>query len=309
MLLGVALNCENRFTITGTAPLAIPAVTLIALWGGQGRIGIYALAAGTLAGYVIEFAILVYACLKGGLLRGAKFKPSARDLVWLARLASPLVMSAAVLGLSSIIDQALAATLAPGSVSALSYGNKLVSLFVTVAVTSLSTTAFPTFSRMVALGDWSAVRATLRTFVGLILALTVPLTVALAVGNEWIVRTLFERGSFTAQTTAIVAPVQLGYLLQIPFYTVGVFGVRLLMSMGGNTTVLKIAICSLTVNVAGDLILMQYFGVAGIAAATSLVYLGASIMILTAVYRRLASMERRASIPRPHFAANADRRR
>jgi len=65
----------------------------------------------------------------------------------------------------------------------------------------------------------------------------------------------------------------------------------------------------LTVNVAGDLILMQYFGVAGIAAATSLVYLGASIMILTAVYRRLAEMERRAPIPRPHFARDGDRRR
>lgn len=145
----------------------------------------------------------------------------------------------------------------------------------------------------------------MKTFTALIVGVTVPLTVALVVGNRWLVEMLFEGGMFTSQATTLVSSVQLGYLLHIPFYTLGVVAVRTLIAMGGHTTVLKITLVSLTVNFFGNLAFMQWFGVAGIALSTSLMYVGSSTMIVIAVYRRLGRLERGLPIPRPHFVGHS----
>jgi putative peptidoglycan lipid II flippase len=300
-LVGAALNCCDRFLMAGIAPIAVPGCVLLAVGIGREFFGIYALPIGALVGSTLELGIVAAAATRHGLLRGRFWTVDRRAMKALAVEAAPLVLSSGLLASSLVVDQAMASSAGPGGPSALGYGGKLVSMILTVLVASLTTAVFPSFSRMVSQQRWAELRATLSTILKLTVAVTVPLTLALAAANEWLIRMLFEHGRFTSETTALVAPVQLAYLLQIPFYTAGVVGVRLLNAMGGNRTVLAVAGFGLVANVVGNLVLMKSYGAAGIAASTSLAYLATSTLILTAVYRRLGRTQRDARLPAPHF--------
>jgi putative peptidoglycan lipid II flippase len=111
--------------------------------------------------------------------------------------------------------------------------------------------------------------------------------------SEPLVRLLFERGAFGPESTLAVARVQQWLLPQLPFYIVVLLGSRVLSAMDGNRAVLAIGAVNLATNVVGNLVLMRWYGVNGIAMATSLVYMLGTILTLIAIRRKIAETERR----------------
>jgi putative peptidoglycan lipid II flippase len=122
--------------------------------------------------------------------------------------------------------------------------------------------------------------------------------------SEPIVRLLFERGQFLASDTRAVARVQALYALQIPFYVLGILGVQLLHAVSANRVLMWVSIGNFFTNIIGNFVFMRVWGVAGIAFATSMVYLISMIVLLTAVWRRLGDLERE-NVP-PHVAQPAE---
>jgi putative peptidoglycan lipid II flippase len=196
---------------------------------------------------------------------------------------------------SPLIDQAMAASLGPGSVAELAFGSKIVAAGMGIGVTALSTAIFPHFARMTAKSDWRGVRQSLRLYSRLTLAVAVPATVLIVVFSTSIVRLVFERGQFSAADTQAVAHVQALYALQIPFYILGIMGVQLLHAVSANRILMWISIANFFTNIVGNYVFMRYWGVAGIALATAIVYLLSMTAILYAVSTRLAALERQPS--------------
>jgi len=64
-----------------------------------------------------------------------------------------------------LVDQSMAAMLPAGSVSALVYANRFVSVVLTLLAGAISTAVTPYFSGMIAVKDWTGCRDTLRTWV------------------------------------------------------------------------------------------------------------------------------------------------
>ncbi len=267
------LNSCERFGLAATAPAAVSVGALFAIWvcGSQG--GIYALALGTLGGMVVQL-VLLGSSLKR---RGHLFVPSWHGLdanvkcvigQYLPMIAGSLLFCSTIL-----VDQAMASTLAPGSVSMFNYGNKVVALAVGIGTTALGTAVLPYFSKMTAVADWRGVRHTLKTYTWLILLVTVPATAAGIYLSKPMVELLFQRGNFTAADTLAVSWVQQMFFLQIPFHSLSLLYVRMISSLKGNRIVMWGAALGFCVNVLLNLILMRVMGVAGLALSTSLVYL------------------------------------
>jgi putative peptidoglycan lipid II flippase len=185
---------------------------------------------------------------------------------------APMAAGAFFMGGTELIDQSMAAMLGPGSVSALTYGNKLVMFILVVGSGALGTAIFPHFSRMTAVKDWDLARHTLKSYTRLVLIVTIPLTLMLIYLSEFLVGILFERGAFVAADTRLVGDIQALYLLQIPFYVLGIMGVRLLSAMKKNQTLMVISAINLITNIVGNYVFMSYLGVAGISLSTSVVY-------------------------------------
>ena len=128
----------------------------------------------------------------------------------------------------------------------------------------------PHFSRMIAHRDWAACRHTLRTWVRLTALVSAPIAVALIAGSHLLVRTAYQHGAFGPRDTAIVTPVLAMYAIQIPFFVSSRVFYRFLVAMRRTDLILYCGILNLILDVVLNLILMHWFGVAGIALATSL---------------------------------------
>lgn len=287
-MLAAVLNAHERFVATALAPVVIPLGTLAVFWMYQDRFDVHALAWATLAGFAAELCILLIAAWRSGLFPWPRFGSPEGELLHVGSQYVPVALGGLLMSSSLVVDQAMAASLGSGQVSILSYGGKIVAVVLTAVAASLSTVLFPRFSRMIAAGRRRELKLTVGWYAKIILLASIPGVALLALMTEPLVRLLFQRGAFTPETTAAVTGVQLWLLPQIPFYVLAMLGARVLSALDGNQIVLRIGALTLLVNVSGNYVLMQWFGVNGIAMSTSLVYLIAAAATLLAIRLKLA---------------------
>jgi putative peptidoglycan lipid II flippase len=264
------LNTFDRFATPALAPLVIP-VSIIAgalLFGG--RIGVWAMVYATLAGSLIHAALVARMMESHGYRFRLRWHGMTEASWEVARQYGPVLFSSVVASGGLLADQAMAATQPAGSVSALVYASRFVGVVLTLLAGAISTALAPYFSRMVALGDWNACRSTLRTWVLATGLITVPITAALIAGAHLLIRITLEHGAFGPRDTAEVTPVLAMYAIQIPFFACSRVYYRFLIAMRRTDLILYCGSLNLVLDVVLNLILMHWFGVAGIALATSL---------------------------------------
>jgi len=285
------LNAGERFALAALAPIMTPVVTVIALLAMGTLWGIYALAIGTVGGFFLEAVLLAWGLKQHGFSLIPRWHGLDRSVKQVARQYAPMAAGALLMSSTELVDQSMAAMLGPGSVSALNYGNKIVALIIGIGSMALSTAVFPYFSRMVAVNDWIGVRHTLKTYARLVLFVTVPVTLILFCVSDSIVTLLFERGAFTADDSRVVGQVQALYILQIPFYVLGIMGVRLLSALKKNQILMRISAVNLATNIVGNYVLISYLGVAGISLSTSVVYAISMSLIYLFLNSQLGKLE------------------
>jgi putative peptidoglycan lipid II flippase len=276
VITGIATNCTavlntfDRFSLPALAPVAAPLGIMIGALLLSGRMGVWAMVLGSLAGSLTQ-AVLVAGMMHA---RGYKFQlrwygmnEATREV---AHQYWPVLLSSVVASGGLLVDQSMAAMLASGSVSALAYAGRFVSVVLTLLAGAISTAVVPYFSRMIALEDWAGCRHTLRTWVRLTALVSTPIALALIGGSHWLVRVTYQHGVFGPRDTAVVAPVLAMYAIQIPFIVTSRVFYRFLVAMRRNDLILYCGIINLVLDVVFNLLLMRWFGVAGIALATSL---------------------------------------
>ena len=265
------LNAEGEFAVPAATPIITSLVIAAVLLFGVRAWGVWGMAVGTLAGACLEAALI------GGLLRRRGVspwpgrQPMDTDLRQVLRQYAPMAAAAAAFSGMGIIDQAVAARLGPGSVAALTYGTRMVLMACSVTSNAMSTCALPHFSRLTAGGDWRSVRGDLKSYSLLTLLVLVPLALMMAHWSLPLVRLGFQRGAFTAEDTRVVSHVQACFALQIPFFTLGMMYLRLISALKRNDRIFLVFSANVVLNLGLDLAFARLFGVAGIAASTTLV--------------------------------------
>ena len=288
------LNAGERFAVVALLPVCVPLITLAMILGLGPTWGIYSLTVGTDAGFLIQCVVLGIALKRANLPVMPRWSGVTPELRRVLFQYLPMVAGAVLTNSSWTIGQAMAAMLPAGSVASLNYGNKVVSMITEISTMALATALLPHLSVMVARHDWSGVQRTTRLFSRSIVLGAVPGVLLLILASPTIVRLLFERGAFTAADTHLVSSIQSLYLLQLPFLMIGIVFVRLASSLQRNQILLWGAAITLPVNVILNLILMRWLGVAGIALATSLVYLVSCVYLVLSANRALTEVARGA---------------
>jgi putative peptidoglycan lipid II flippase len=276
LITGIATNCTavlntfDRFALPALA-VAINPITIIA--GAllvSSRLGIWAMVYATLAG------ALIHAMVVAGMMdaHGYRFRLRWHGMTEATREVAhqygPVLLSGVVASGGLLVDQSMAAMLPTGSVSALVYANRFVGVVLTLLAGAVSTAVTPYFSRMIAVQDWAGCRHTLRTWVRLTAMVSAPIAVILMAGAHLLIRVTFQHGAFGPRDTAVVAPVLTMYAIQIPFFVCSRVFYRFLVAMRRTGLIFYCGTLNLILDIALNLILMRWFGIAGIALATSL---------------------------------------
>jgi putative peptidoglycan lipid II flippase len=276
LITGIATNCTavlntfDRFALPALAPIAISLAIIVGSLTLSGRCGIWAMVYATLAGSLIHAGLVAWMMD----VHGYRFR-----LCWhgmneatreVAHQYGPMLLSSVVASGGLLVDQSMAAMLAPGSVSALVYANRFVSVVLSLGAGAVSTAVAPYFSRMIAHRDWHGCRHTLRTWVRLTALVSTPIAVLLIAGSHLLIRATFQHGVFGSRDTAAVTPVLAMYAIQIPFFVSSRVFYRFLVAMRRTDLIFYCGLLNLALDIILNLILMRWYGVAGIALATSL---------------------------------------
>jgi len=265
-----ALNAHERFGITAIAPICNPLLVVVSLiiWAKR---GIFALALGVLFGTIGELVLSGYALKRNGISLIPRWsgldQASRRVLTQYA----PLIVGGILMSSNNLVDQSIAAMLGSGSVSALNYANKLVSVIMTIGLSS-TIIFLPNLSRLSANSDWQEMRQTIATYTWVIGLGAILATLLLVSFSEPLVAMLFQRGAFTQTDTHLVARVQTLLCLQVPFHAVGMLYVRAISSLRRNEILMWGALISISANASLDVLFMKFLGLPGIALSTSVVY-------------------------------------
>ena len=289
--LAALLQSRRRFLLTVLAQATPPLTMVLAVWLWAGRIDIYAMAAGMTAGTLIQCLVLAIGLKDEARLLRPRWHAPRPEMRTTWRQYAPMLLGAALMGGTLLVDQVMAAWLDAGSVAALAFGGVLVNYVVIAGIQVFSTPALPHFAELVARRDWQGARRFLGQTVAVALALGMAVALAIIALSGWLVDLLFHHGAFTAADAQRVARVQQFYALQLPWHIAGVIFARLLSALGMNHVLMLAAALNLAANVVLNYILMSFMGVAGIALATSLVYLFSFIFCGVVALHRLATNE------------------
>jgi putative peptidoglycan lipid II flippase len=273
---GIASNCTavlntlDRFALPALAPMLTPAAIIVGALLFGSRLGVWAMVYANLAGALLHAAVVAWMMDSHGYHFRLFWHGTTAAVREVAHQYWTLLLSGVVASGGLLVDQSMAAMLPSGSVSALAYANRFVSVVLTLVAGAVSTAVTPHFSRMIAHKDWAECRHTVRTWVRLTALVSAPIAVGLIAGAHLLIRATFQHGAFGPSDTAVVTPVLAMYALQIPFFVSSRVFYRFLVAMRRTDLILYCGMINLVLDIALNLILMHWFGVAGIALATSL---------------------------------------
>jgi putative peptidoglycan lipid II flippase len=209
-----------------------------------------------------------------------------------------LLMAPATLGLAStqvniFVNTLIASLLPQGSVSYLNYSFRLMQFPIGVFGVAVATVTFPIISAYAAKKEMGQLLSTFSSSFKLVLFLTIPSAVFLAVASQPVISVLFQHGKFNFLDT--IASSQ-----ALIFYCIGLFAyssVRLtastFYSMGDTKTPVKTSVVAVAVNIVLNLILMHPLGFRGLALAASVAAMTNLFLLLLILDKRIGPLDRK----------------
>ena len=176
------------------------------------------------------------------------------------------VFGAAVGQVNIMVSRFLAYSLEnEGALSYLFLSARLIELPLGVFALSISTVFFPELSRTFSSGQTLEYQRYFARGFRLTLAITLPAAIGLALLANLILSVLFQWGEFGQGDVVIASDVLLISCIALPFYALAAFFVKAFHSQKEMRVPLNAAIFSFVVNLLLSLLLMQYFGMFGLA--------------------------------------------
>lgn len=291
------LNARRKFAVPAFAPVMLNLALIAgAVWvaprlGPDPATQIFGLAAAVLVGGLLQLAVQVPALLKLGFRYRLTVRHPALKRLFALMLPGTVGLMVAEVGL--MVDTMLAWNLGPGAVSALYWGNRLMQLPLGIFGIAIATAMLPTLAGEYIAHRIGEFKRTLTEGVRLMLAIQVPAIVALIVLARPIIRVLLQGGAFSAADTGNVAWALICFSLGLCSYAGVKIFVQAFYAMQDTRTPVKLAVASLLLNIALNLVLIVPLGFAGLALATALAATFNCVALVILLRRRLGRLRGR----------------
>jgi putative peptidoglycan lipid II flippase len=271
-----ALNAEARYTGPALASSMFNLVAIIGgaavwVWGPSARAAVMVWAGLTLLGGAAQLAVQVPPLWRLGFRPRFRPDPTLRDpgTRRIAALMGPATLGVAAVQINVVISTSFASMGAVGSISWLQYAFRLMQLPIGVFGVAIATTSLTHLSRDAADDNRDALRATLRRGLQMVLFLTVPSTVGLAVLGEPIIRLIFEHGRFTHQSTVETARALSGYAVGLASYAAIKVVAPAFYALGRTRVPLVASLSAVGANLLWNVLTFRGLGHVGLALGTS----------------------------------------
>jgi len=286
------LNTWSRFAVPAFTPVLLNLSMIGACLFLTSRfpVPIYALAAGVMIGGVIQLLVQWAALARLGLLpryslklRQAWADPMVKRIM---RQMLPAILGVSVAQISLLINTNIATWLASGSVTWLSFADRLMEFPTALLGTALGTVLLPSLSASHARDDKEGYNALLNWGLRLVILLGLPAALGMALLADGLVATLFNYGAFNAYDVSQTR-------LAVMAYSVGLLGLLAVKILAPGfyakqdiRTPVKIAIGVLVLTQIFNAIFVPLFAHAGLALSIGLGATVNALCLLFMLHRR-----------------------
>lgn len=291
-----ALHAHGRFfaAALGPAVLNVGMITGVLVLAGRLEPPILGLAIGLLAGGVGQLLVQVPSLRRHRLLVGPSAELGHPAVRRVTRLLGPAVFGLAAVQVMLFVNTMLASLLPPGSVSFLTYADRVMELPLGVFGIALASASLPAMTRQAATGDARGVADTLSFALRLALYIAVPATVGLIMLRAPIIRVLFERGQFGPAATVATAQALAWYAAGLVGFCAARIAAQVFYAVGAPGTAVLLGFVSVAANIVAALLLMGPLAHGGLALASSIGAFVNAGLLLWAARRRFGHLGGRA---------------
>ncbi|MFC0169617.1 murein biosynthesis integral membrane protein MurJ [Pseudoduganella danionis] len=207
-LAGGILNTWREFKIPAFTPVLLNLSFIAASLFLQSHLEqpIYAMAIAVFIGGILQVAIQIPALIKIGMLPTLSWNPAAGlsdpGVRRVLKKMGPAVFAVSAAQISLMINTSIASRLAEGSISWLSYADRLMEFPTALLGVALGTILLPSLSKAQSDGDPQEYSDLLDWGLRLTFLLALPAAVGLAMLAEPLIATLFHYGKFTAEAAS-----------------------------------------------------------------------------------------------------------
>ena len=293
------LNTFKRFAVPAATPVLLNVCMIAAAWLGapwlktQGIEPIYALGAGVMLGGLLQLAVQIPALLRLGMLPQFSLGLGGLRAAWgdagtrsILRLMLPALLGVSVAQISLLINTQIASHLQAGSVSWLTYADRLMEFPTALLGVALGVVLMPQLAVSRAANDNDKYSAMLDWGLRLVVLLAVPSAVALLTFAQPLVATLYHYGAFTDGDVLQTTRALMGYGLGL----LGLVAIKVLApgfyANQDIRTPVRIAIVVLVLTQLMNLVLVPYLQHAGLALAIGIGALINAGWLLVGLIRR-----------------------
>ena len=293
------LNTWRRFAVPAVTPVLLNLSMIAAAWLGapwfklQGIEPVYALSGGVMLGGLLQLAVQVPALLHLGLLprigltwltvKTAWADPATKNI---AKLMVPALLGVSVAQLSLLINTQIASHLIPGSVSWLTYADRLMEFPTAMLGVAIGVVLTPQLAAAKAADDAAQYSAMLDWGLRIVVLLSVPSAVALLTFAQPLVATLYHYGAFTAHDVQQTTSALMGYGAGL----LGLVAIKVLApgfyASQDIKTPVRIAVVVLVITQLLNLMLVPFLQHAGLALAIGIGALINATWLLMGLIRR-----------------------
>ena len=303
------LNTWKRFAVPAATPVLLNvAMILAAGWGAPwfrslGVEPIYALGAGVMLGGILQLGVQIPALRRLGLLPRVRLSWRGLRSAWahpgtkrITTLMVPALLGVSVAQISLLINTQIASHLTAGSVSWLTYADRLMEFPTAMLGVALGVVLLPQLSAAKAANDGDRYSELLDWGLRWVVFLAVPCAVGLLTFAQPLVATLYQYGAFTAADVQQTSQALMGYGVGL----LGLIAIKVLApgfyASQDIKTPVKIAVVVLAFTQVLNVLLVPYLAHAGLALAIGL---GA---LLNAGWLLVGLLQRGAYKPQPGWS-------
>lgn len=262
------LHARKMFFHLYVAPIFVNLSIIFFLYFDMG-LDIYVLVWGFLAGTLLKAIYMGVALRREGFSfrTPMPFDRSKVSAIWY--LALPLLGSELIANSNLLVDHAMATQLSAGSVSTLRYAFRINDLPIQVVIAAISRAIFPFLSEEFSAGRRDNLQNIFKYSLIFLGFITIPITCLMLLFSEDIVILLLKRGAFDLAAARQTAQTLVCYSLGLLFYAYTFINGQFFIALQKPKVLLYMGIVSVFLNVALNLLFMNFFGVQGIALSTS----------------------------------------
>lgn len=263
------LNVYKRFILPSISVLFLNSGLIATIVLLHSSFGIVAACLGQIVGGIIQ-VLFLFAIIRRNFDWSLTFNLKDQSLRSAMKMSLPVFWSISVAEVNAMVNKMVASFLFVGSIAAMSYAQKINTIFISFFTSAIATIVYPMYAESAAKGDSSQLNSRINLTLSAYSLFLVPVMLFVLCYRQEIIELAFARGAFNANAIDVTQQLLGFYVIGILFMALRGTVTNIFYSLKDSKTPAKNATIGVIINVVLNLSLPFVMGVNGLALATSI---------------------------------------